>query len=132
MTALAFGFELALEFDPSLRYDTLSGGRGFSRLVGGSIEGPRISARIQPDGGDFELLRPDGIIELDGRYIARTDDGQVLYLQNRGYLRADGSIRCAPRIEAPPGHLGWLSCALVVGIGARDGSMARIRCYEAP
>lgn len=36
-------------------------------------------------GGDWRLLRPDGVLDFDARYLLRTDDGTVIYMQNRGY-----------------------------------------------
>lgn len=130
MSALIPRFELHLAFEPSLRYDSLSGARGFSRLTGGRLVGPDIEAELLCDGGDHELIRRDGILELEGRYVARSDDGIVLYLQNRGYLHPDRSLRCTPRIETPPGRLEWLSRALLVGVGERQATSATIRCFE--
>ncbi|MFN9774708.1 MAG: DUF3237 domain-containing protein [Burkholderiales bacterium] len=129
---LVLRFELLLELDAPMRYDSLSGARGFSRVLGGTLSGPGLDARVATDGGDYELVRPDGVVEIDGRYVARTDDGIVLYLQNRGFVLDDGSIRCSPRIETSPGRLQALSRALIVGVGRREAGVARIRCYEAP
>lgn len=130
MSELAFRFEMRLEFDAPMRYDSLSGPRGFVRLAGGAIEGPGVAASLLPDGGDFGVHRRDGIEEFDGRYVGRTEDGLVLYVQNRGLVRDGRDCRCSPRFEVTPGRLDWLSRALFVGVGERDGRIATIRCFE--
>ncbi|MBV8850849.1 MAG: DUF3237 family protein, partial [Methylobacteriaceae bacterium] len=42
-------------------------GLGLRRVVpilGGTVEGPRLNGRIVPGGGDFQILRADGVMEL--------------------------------------------------------------------
>lgn len=130
MSGLAFRFELRLEFDAAMRYDSLSGARGFVRLAGGAIEGPGLSVSLLPDGGDFGVHRRDGVEEFDGRYVGRTADGVVLYVQNRGLVRDGRDCRCTPRFEVTPGRLDWLSRGLFVGVGERGGRSTTIRCFE--
>lgn len=130
MSMLAYRFDMRLVFDAPLRYDSLSGARGFVRLAGGTMEGPDLAATLLPDGGDFGVHRRDGVEEFDGRYVARTEDGLVLYVQNRGLVRGVSDCRCTLRFEVTPGRLDWLTRALFVGIGERDGRVATIRCFE--
>lgn len=130
MSGLAFRFEIRLELDAPMRYHSLSGARGFVRLAGGTIEGPGVAANLLPDGGDFDVYRRDGVEEFEGRYVARTEDGLVLYVQNRGIVRGGRDCRCAPRFEVSPGRLDWLSRALFVGVGERTARVATIRCFE--
>lgn len=130
MSGLVFRFEMRLAFDAPMRYDSLSGARGFVRLTGGGIEGPGVTASLLPDGGDFGVHRRDGVEEFDGRYVGRTEDGLVLYVQNRGLVHDRRDCRCTPRFEVTPGRLDWLSRGLFVGVGERGGQGATIRCFE--
>ena len=36
-------------------------------ITDGSFDGPRLSGRVLPGGGDWTLLRADGVLELDLR-----------------------------------------------------------------
>ena len=41
------------------------GTRRFFPAIGGSFEGPRLRGEVLPDGGDWLLTRPDGVLEQD-------------------------------------------------------------------
>ena len=59
----------------------------------GKIEGPRLNGRVIPmSGGDFPLVRPNGVIDFDARYLLEADDGAVIYMQNRGYRWASEEV----------------------------------------
>jgi hypothetical protein len=62
----------------------------------GTFEGPRLSGRVLPGGGDMPLADTDGVMRLDIRVTLETDDGAFIYLQNQGVWRSDPS-RPAPR-----------------------------------
>src|SRR5450756_716235 len=50
----------------------------------GTVEGPRLNGRVIPmSGGDFPLMRPNGVIDFDARYLLEADDGAIIYMQNR-------------------------------------------------
>ena len=44
--------------------------RSIVPVTGGSFEGPRLRGKVLPGGGDWLLLRPDGVLEL-GRASCR-------------------------------------------------------------
>lgn len=62
---------------------TSRGHRRIVNIVGGSITG-LITAEILPGGADWQIIRENGTIEIDGRYSARTDQGELIYLQVSG------------------------------------------------
>ena len=88
------------------------------------MEGPEIRGIVIPQSGaEWPLLRPDGVIDFDARYLLRTDDGVVIYMQNRGFrwgppevmaaMRRCESVdpdsyymRTAPKFDAPEGRYG--------------------------
>lgn len=53
-------------------------------ITGGHFEGPRLRGRVLSGGGDWTLLRPDGVLELDLRVTLETDDGALIDLASFG------------------------------------------------
>lgn len=51
---------------------TSRGTRRFYPVVSGSFEGPGLRGELLPDGGDWLLLRPDGVLEQDVRLTLKT------------------------------------------------------------
>src|ERR1700730_9600262 len=51
------------------------GARRYYSAIGGSFEGPRLRGEVLPDGGDWLLTRPDGVLQQDARITLKTDDG---------------------------------------------------------
>ncbi|MBS2033155.1 MAG: DUF3237 domain-containing protein [Deltaproteobacteria bacterium] len=60
------------------------GTRATAPIVSGFFEGPRLRGRVLPGGGDWTLLRPDGVLELDLRITLRTDDGALVHMASFG------------------------------------------------
>ncbi len=62
------------------RVVAIAGGR-----VGGLPDGQtRLDAEILPGGADWQVVRPDGTIEIDTRYSARTPTGEHLHFRTAG------------------------------------------------
>lgn len=85
----------------------------------GEVDGRRLHGRVLPGGADRQLLRPDGIKELDALYEMQTDDGAVLTIHNRVLIDApEGGERYAfsqVRVTAPEGPYAWLNRRVFVG-----------------
>ncbi len=60
------------------------GTRVTALIASGQFEGPRLRGRVLPGGGDWTLLRPDGVLELDLRLTLETDDGALIHLTSFG------------------------------------------------
>jgi len=60
------------------------GSRNIAPIEGGHFEGPRLRGKVLPGGGDWTLLRADGVLELDLRLTLETDDGALLYMTSFG------------------------------------------------
>ena len=63
---------------------TPRGTRRYFPAIGGSFGGPRLRGEVLPDGGDWLLLRPDGVLEQDVRMTLKTDDGAFIYVRYTG------------------------------------------------
>lgn len=60
-------------------------------IMGGELRGANdISGKILPGGADFQIIRPNGLIDLVARYVVEMDDGALIYIENTG-------IRTGPR-----------------------------------
>src|SRR5438477_5869113 len=56
------------------------GTRVTAPIASGHFEGPRLRGKVLPGGGDWTLLRPDGVLELDLRITLETDDGALIHM----------------------------------------------------
>ena len=64
------------------------GARVIAPITSGTFEGPRLRGTVLPGGGDWTLLRSDGVLELDLRWTLLRSDG-VLELDLRITLETD-------------------------------------------
>ncbi len=113
---------------PSQKLGTVPHGiRSIVPVTGGDFEGPRLRGKVLPGGGDWLLLRPDGVLELDLRITLETDDHALIYMTFQG-LRHDPYFRTLPRYETSSEAYAFLNRIICVGVGeARpDGAVHRI------
>jgi hypothetical protein len=62
-------------------------GHGVRRIIpiaGGEVRGDDVNGKVLPFGADFQIIRPNELIDLEARYAFETDDGAVVYVENRG------------------------------------------------
>ena len=75
-------------------------GHGVRRIIpitGGEVKGERVNGKVLPFGADFQIIRPNELIDLEARYAFETDDGAVVYVENKGIRfphRAEIRNRC--------------------------------------
>jgi Protein of unknown function (DUF3237) len=60
------------------------GTRVTAPISSGHFEGPRLRGKVLPGGGDWTLLRGDGVLELDFRVTLETDDGALVHMTSFG------------------------------------------------
>ena len=123
-----------------------AGERRIVPIIGGRVSGPRLEGEILPGGADFQLIRPDGVAEIEARYALRLNDGALVHVVNRGLrhaapedverlLRGEAVppervyFRTAPCFEtAAPAHA-WLRRRLFVGLGERQPAAVIVRIF---
>ena len=145
---LSFAMELRVKVGAPIDVGTVpQGRRRIIPIEGGTFEGPAARGAVLAGGADWQIIRPDGVAELDTRYLLETDAGEVIYIQNAGIRHAppdamsrllagqsvDPSIvyfRTVPTFETASPRLEWLTRALFVGSGERHPGDVIIRVWK--
>ena len=61
------------------------GRRRIIPITGGHFEGPNFKGTILNNGADWQIVTKDGVAIIDTRYLLETGDGELIYLQTRGF-----------------------------------------------
>lgn len=102
-----------------------AGTRVVVEATGGTFEGPKMKGIVKPPGGDWVVVRPDGVMQLDVRILLETDDGAMILMQYKG-IGVDGgeNIRTAPLFETGDERYAWLNSVQAVAHGSvGDGNV---------
>jgi hypothetical protein len=117
-----FVYEAVALLEKAVPHGTTPVGQRFRvPIIGGTFEGADLRGRILPGGFDWQLLRPDGYLELVADYFMETDDKVLIQVTNRGLIHVaspDGAPRyvmTTPKFEAPMGKYGWLNEFIFAG-----------------
>ena len=126
--------------------ETAAGLRRIVPITGGHVIG-RIEGRIEAGGADFQILRTDGVTELEARYTILTPSGARIYVVNRGIRTGpkhvmdalargetvdpkDIYFRATPSFETGDPEYKWLMQRLFVTTGVRRPDRVELRLYE--
>jgi len=71
------------------------GTRVTAPIASGSFEGPRLRGKVLSGGGDWTLLRGDGVLELDLRVTLETDDGALIHMTSFGHRHGPPDVIAA-------------------------------------
>jgi len=127
--------------------DSPLGRRRIIPITGGTFRGERLSGRVLPGGADWQVIRSDGVAELDARYTLETEDKALIYVRNFGYRHGPAEVikrlaagepvdpalyymRTTPRFETGAERYQWLNRIICVGTGARRASAVELDFYE--
>ncbi len=114
-------------------------GHGVRRVIpviGGEVRGEQVNGTVCPFGADFQIIRPNELIELEAKYAFETDDGATIYVENRGIrfgpvellqrLKRGEPVdpkliyfRTVPKFETGSEKYRWLMENLFIGSAAR-------------
>ena len=111
------------------------GERGIIPITGGYFVGKGIRGEVMPGGADWQTTRPDGVKEIKALYSIKTDDGQVIVVDNQGIALIEGGtryVRTIPRFHAPKGQYDWLNKKIYTGniTSIKSPRAVVIRVYE--
>lgn len=128
-----------------------SSANGLRRVVpitGGTIRGPRLNGRVLAGGADWQVVRPDDVLDVEAKYTLQADDGALIMVTNLGMRHGPKEIinkltrgesvdpsqyyfRTSARFEvANDSKHAWLNRAVFIGVGERRADAAVIRFHE--
>jgi hypothetical protein len=125
-------------------------GTGVRRIIpitGGEVRGERVNGKVCAFGADFQIIRPNELIELEAKYAFETDDGAVIYVENKGIrfgpvdllqkLKRGEPVdpeliyfRTVPRFETGSEKYRWLMESLFIGSAARHADRVVIDVHQ--
>jgi hypothetical protein len=114
--------------------ETPLGVRHIVYVKGGSFSGPRIKGDVSRGGGDWYLVRRDGVTQLDVRITLRTSDDALIFVSYRGIADVSSKVlqriskaeavdpseyyfRITPVFETGSPKYSWLNRLIAVGVG---------------
>jgi len=141
-----FQAEIALAAAQELG-ETPLGRRRIIGITGGRFTGERLSGRVLPGGADWQVVRADGVADLDARYTLETSDGALIFVANRGYRHGPPEVlkrlssgeavdpslyymRTTPRFETGDARYAWLNRIICVATGARRAAAVELEVFE--
>lgn len=115
-------------------------------IVGGTVAGPALNGVVLAGGADWQVVRADGMTEIDARYTLKSDDSALIYISNPGIREAPPEVvarlnagetvdpdlyyfRTAPRIETSDPRYAWMGRRLFVCRGVRLPDSVQLRFY---
>jgi len=125
-------------------------GTGVRRIIpitGGEVKGEDVNGQICAFGADFQIIRPNELIELEAKYAFATDDGAVIYVENKGIrfgpvdllqrLKRGEPVdpkliyfRTVPKFETGAEKYRWLMENLFVGSAARHADRVVLDVHQ--
>lgn len=122
------------------------GRRRIVPITGGTFEGPELRGRIL-SGADWQIVRADGVSELDSRYTLQTDENALITVRNAGIRHAPPDVmekllagqavdpalvyfRTCPTFETAAPQLQWLTRSIFIGAGERYPSEVVVRFWR--
>jgi hypothetical protein len=145
---LEFIFAADVTVDPALDLgDVAKGGRRIVPITGGEFSGPEIRGEVMPGGADWQVLRGDGVAELEARYTLRTDDGALIYVRNHALRHGPAEVmaalaagrqvdpgsyyfRGATFFETSAVRYTWLTRHIIVCTGHREPAGVTLRFFQ--
>jgi hypothetical protein len=146
--SLRLALTLHVQVGPPTELGEVSRGRRrIIPILGGSFEGPGVRGKVMPGGADWQIVRADGLAELDTRYLLQTDGGKLIYIQNAGIRHAPPEVtkkllagepvdpaqvyfKTVPVFETSAPELQWLTRSIFIATGERNPSEVVIRVWQ--
>lgn len=81
-------------------------GHGLLKIIpitGGRFQGPRLRGEVAPLGADWNTAFPNdaGCRTIDTRYLLKTDDGALISLSTRGWVRQSAEVAAERAARKP-------------------------------
>lgn len=143
-------FIFAADVTVDLPLDVGNVGKGTRRFVpiaGGEVSGPKLRGEVLRGGGDWQVIRDDGVAELEARYTLRTDDGALIFVRNYGLRHGPRDViaalaagqtvdhtsyyfRGATFFDTSAAQYAWLTKQIVICVGEREPARVKLKFYQ--
>ena len=127
--------------------DIGTGVRRIIPIIGGEVKGRDVNGKVCAFGADFQIVRPNELIELEAKYAIETDDGAVIYVENKGIRFGSVELlqrlkrgepvdpdliyfRTVPKFETGAAKYRWLMESLFIGSAARHADRVVIDVHQ--
>ncbi len=115
-------------------------------IIGGRVEGPRLTGRVLP-GADCQIVWADGTADLTARYGIDTDAGARILVRSDGLRHGPPDVlaalargetvdpdryyfRTVMRFEAAYASVDWLNRIIAIARGAREKNAVHLDVHE--
>jgi len=130
---------------------TLGGGplgeRRVVAITGGRFEGPQLKGEIVAGGADWQIVRADGVLDIDARYVMRTEAGALIRVVSQGYRHGPPEVlaalgrgedvprdkyffRTVMRFETGAADLLWLNRCIALASAERKARQVRLESWR--
>ncbi len=141
-------FTIRAELADILQFgNTPVGERRVINILGGRIEGRRLTGQILPGGADWQVIRPDGAADIQARYTIMSDSGGLVLVSSEGLRHGPPDIiarlangepvdpalyyfRTLMRFETADSGLDWMNRILAIAHGARLPNAVALDVFE--
>jgi hypothetical protein len=144
---LNYLFDCDVRTERPLLMDTPFGSRMSVVVTGGSVDGPALTGRILPGGGDWGLRGTSDLARVEMRMTMATDNGELVLCDATGVidmpddaferlhagerLTADEVyFRVTPSFETGAPSLAWLNRVAAIGVGALAPTGALFQIFQ--
>jgi Protein of unknown function (DUF3237) len=127
--------------------DIAKGRRRIVPITGGEFFGPDMRGVVLGGGADWQIIRADGVAELEARYTLQSEDGALIHVRNialrhgppdvmaqlaAGRQVEPGSyyFRGATFFETSAARYAWLTKHIVVCTGHREPALVKVEFYR--
>jgi Protein of unknown function (DUF3237) len=145
---LEFVCEAKVTVDPAFDLGDVAKGRHrIVPIIGGAFLGPQMRGKVLPGGADWQIIRSDGVAELEARYTLRAEDGALIAVRNLALRHGPADVMAALAAGRPvePGtyyfrgatffetsatQYLWLTNHIIICTGHREAAMVTVRFYK--
>lgn len=130
---------------------TMGGGplgeRRVVAITGGRFDGPQLQGEIVPGGADWQIVRADGVLDIDARYAMRAESGAMIRVVSQGYRHGSTEVlaalgrgedvpkekyffRTVMRFETGAKELDWLNRTIAVATAERKARQVLLEAWR--
>ena len=123
------------------------GERRVVAITGGTFEGPQLRGTVVPGGADWQIVRADGALDIDARYVLRTEAGALIRVVSQGYRHGPPEVlaalgrgeevpadkyyfRTVMRFETGGAGLDWLNRTIAVASAERKARRVLLQAWR--